>query len=195
MKLKRIGVFCGSNHGARPAYNAGAIALAEALVERRLGLVYGGASVGLMGTIADAVLDRGGEVIGVIPESLVRLEVAHRNLADLRCVGSMHERKTLMAELSDGFIALPGGFGTLDEFSEMITWSQLGIHDKPCGLLNIESYFDHLLRFLDHCVSERFIRPHDRAAILIAQDPSQLLTEFEQYTPSLNERMTKRTQP
>lgn len=145
--------------------------------------MYGGAGVGLMGVIADHVLARGGEVIGVIPNSLIELEVAHKGLPDLRRVGSMHERKALMADLSDGFIALPGGFGTLDEFSEMITWGQLGLHHKPSGLLNIAGYYDDLVRFLDHAVTERFIKLRHRSSVLIANDPAQLLDQFERYDP------------
>jgi hypothetical protein len=183
MILRRICVFCGSSPGARDEYRSAAIALANTMVDRRLGLVYGGAAVGLMGVIADQVLARRGEVIGVFPNSLNQLEVVHPALPDLRRVGSMQERKTLMAELSDGFIALPGGFGTLDEFSEMITWGQLGLHHKPSGLLNISGYYDDLIRFLDHAAAERFIKPKHRASVLIANDPVQLLDRFAQYDP------------
>jgi uncharacterized protein (TIGR00730 family) len=179
--LRRICVFCGSSPGARAEYRSAAIALADALLDRGLGLVYGGAGVGLMGVIADQVLARGGEVIGVIPNSLIELEVAHKGLPDLRRVGSMHERKALMADLADGFVALPGGFGTLDELSEMITWGQLGLHHKPSGLLNIGGYYDDLIRFLDHAVAERFIEPQHRASVMIANDPVQLLDQFASY--------------
>jgi uncharacterized protein (TIGR00730 family) len=182
--LRRICVFCGSSPGARPEYRSAAIDLANALVDRSLGLVYGGASVGLMGVIADQVLARGGEVIGVFPASLTEVEVVHNGLPDLRRVGSMHERKAQMAELADGFIALPGGFGTLDEFSEMITWEQLGLHQKPSGLLNICGYYDDLLRFLDHAVAEGFIKPKHRSSVLIASDPAQLLDQFARYDSS-----------
>src|SRR5512146_155412 len=142
---KRICVFCGSNTGTRLAYVEAAQRLGVILAERKLGLVYGGGKVGLMGKLADAVLGAGGEVIGVIPQKLMRKEIAHAGLTDLRVVNSMHERKAMMAELSDAFIAMPGGFGTFEEFCEMVTWAQLGVHRKPCGLLNIEGYYDHLL--------------------------------------------------
>jgi uncharacterized protein (TIGR00730 family) len=188
MLLRRICVFCGSSPGARPEYRSAAIALADTLVDRGLGLVYGGAAVGLMGVIADQVLARGGEVIGVFPSSLNEVEVVHTGLPDLRRVGSMPERKALMAELSDGFIALPGGFGTLDEFSEMITWEQLGLHHKPSGLLNISGYYDDLIRFLNHAARERFIKPKHRASVLIASDPVQLLDRFAQYDPSIGQQ-------
>jgi len=192
MGLRRICVFCGSSPGARVEYRSAAIALADALVERGLGLVYGGASVGLMGVIADHVLARGGDVIGVIPDSLIELEVTHNGLPDLRRVSSMHERKALMAELADGFIALPGGFGTLDEFSEMITWGQLGLHQKPSGLLNIAGYYDDLLRFLDHAVAEGFIKPKHRSSVLIASDPDQLLDQFVQHEPPRSQKWIDR---
>ena len=178
MTLRRICVFCGSSPGARPEYREAALQLADTLVDRKLGLVYGGASVGLMGQIADRVLARAGEVIGVIPNTLVEMEVAHAGLADLRRVGSMQERKAVMAELSDAFISLPGGFGTLDEMTEMVTWSILGIHGKPSGLLNIDGYYDPLLRFLDHAVTEGFIKPKHRALLMVANTPSEILNQF-----------------
>lgn len=145
------------------------------LAQRKLSLVYGGGRVGLMGSIADTVLKEGGEVIGVIPESLVRREVAHTGLNDLRVVQSMHERKALMAELADAFIALPGGFGTLDEFCEILTWAQLGLHGKPCGLLNVEGYFDPLLALFDRAVEDRFLHPKHRSMVITADDPEKLL--------------------
>ena len=182
--MKRICVFCGSNPGAHPDYRDAATALANILADRGLGLVYGGASVGLMGTIADAILKRGIEVVGVIPHPLISREIAHKGLAELRVVASMHERKAVMAELSDGFIAMPGGFGTLEEFFEIVTWGQLGIHAKPFGLLNVRNYFDDLLRFLDHCVDEQFLKPKHRATILTAADPSALLDLFADYQPA-----------
>jgi len=150
-----------------------------ALARRDITLVYGGGRVGLMGSIADAVLAQGGEVIGVIPEPLVAREVAHKGLTDLRIVGSMHERKALMAELSDAFVALPGGFGTLEEFCEITTWTQLGLHRKPCGLLNVSGYYDALLSFLDHAVSERFIRPEHRSVVLADTEPDGLLDKLK----------------
>jgi uncharacterized protein (TIGR00730 family) len=181
--MKRICVFCGSNSGRGELYGAMAVKLGHALAARGLGLVYGGGKVGLMGTIADAVLERGGEVIGVIPEDLVRKEVAHEGLTDLRVVGSMHERKALMAELSDGFIAMPGGFGTLDEFCEILTWAQLGLHRKPSGLLDVGGYFEHFLKFVDHSVAEGFIRREHRELLLVGSEPEGLLEAFAGYKP------------
>src|SRR2546423_12186279 len=164
--MNRICVFCGSNAGARPEYRKAAVELAEALADQRLGLVYGGASVGLMGVIADTVLARGGEVIGVIPRALFRREVAHDHLTTLHEVGSMHERKALMADLSDGFIALPGGFGTFDELFEITTWAQLGLHTKPIGLLNVAGYFTPLLTMVSHAVTEGFLPPNHAHILL-----------------------------
>ena len=159
MPMQRLCVYCGSNQGRQPAYLAAASELAGALHERGISLVYGGASVGLMGQLADTLLALGGEVIGVMPQALVDKEVSHSGLTELRVVASMHERKSLMAELSDGFIALPGGYGTLEELFEVLTWTQLGYHSKPCALLNIAEYFDHLLRFLENTVKEQFVKP------------------------------------
>lgn len=181
--MKRVCVFCGSSSGRGETYRAMAVKLGRALVERGLGLVYGGGRVGLMGTIADAVLERGGEVIGVIPEDLVKKEVAHRGLSDLRVVGSMHERKALMARLSDGFIAMPGGFGTLDEFCEILTWAQLGLHQKPCGVLDVGGYFDLFLKFVDHSVAQGFVRAEHRDLVLVERAPEALLDAFESYKP------------
>ena len=179
--MGRICVFCGSSPGRSPAYTEAAVELGQTLVARGLGLVYGGASVGLMGKLADTVLEAGGEVIGVIPDSLLRYEVTHEGLPDLRVVGSMAERKTLMAELSDGFISLPGGTGTLDEMFEMLTWSQLGDHDKPSGLLDVEGFYSHLIAFLDHAVEERFLRPEHRAMLIVDTSANALLDRFESY--------------
>ena len=179
--MRRICVFCGSSPGRSPAYAQAAIELGQTLVARGLGLVYGGASVGLMGKLADTVLQAGGEVIGVIPDTLIRYEVAHRGLPDLRVVRSMAERKTLMAELSDGFISLPGGTGTLDEMFEMLTWSQLGDHDKPSGLLDVEGFYSHLIAFLDHAVEERFLRSEHRAMLIVETSANALLDRFESY--------------
>lgn len=181
--ISRICVFCGSNDGARPEYLAAAQNLGRALAERSIGLVYGGASVGLMGAVADAVLRAGGEVVGVMPRSLLEREVAHRQLRDLRVVGSMHERKALMAELADAFLALPGGLGTLEEFFEVWTWAQLGEHTKPLGMLNVAGYYDPLLAFFDHLVSERFVRPEHRAMVLLEEDAGALLSGFASYRP------------
>jgi uncharacterized protein (TIGR00730 family) len=190
--VKRICVFCGSSPGARPAYREAAEQLAEALVERDLGLVYGGASVGLMGAIADAVLARGGSVIGVIPRSLVRREIAHQGLDDLREVETMHERKALMTELSDGFIALPGAFGTLDELAEALTWSQLGIHSNPVGLLDVDGYFDPLLAFFDRFVEERFLAPRYRELLLVDTRPGALLDRMRARGPVVVEKWLDR---
>lgn len=173
--LKRICVFCGSSPGSRPIYTESAVALAQCLVSRGLSIVYGGSKVGLMGALADAALSAGGEVIGVIPRGLVAKEVAHNGLTDLRIVSSMHERKALMADLSDGFIALPGGYGTLEEFCEILTWTQLGLHRKPCGILNVDAYYDHLLRLFDHAVAESFLKPSYREYVLAGTDPGALL--------------------
>lgn len=157
--------------------------LGEALVERGLGLVYGGASVGIMGTVADAVLARGGEVIGVIPRALDEKEITHPGLSEQHVVDSMHERKALMAELSDGFIALPGGWGTFEEIFEALTWAQLGIHSKPCGLLNESGYYDHLDAFLEHAIEQAFVKPEHREMLLISPDANELLDGFARYRP------------
>jgi uncharacterized protein (TIGR00730 family) len=181
--MQRVCVFCGSSPGARPEYAEAAVELGRELVARGLGLVYGGAEVGLMGTIADAVIGAGGEAIGVIPGSLVDREIAHRALADLRVVGSMHERKATMVDLADGFVALPGGSGTLDELFEAFTWAQLGLHRKPIGVLDVCGYWTPLLRFLDHAVEERFLRADHRDALLVEREPAALLDRLETYEP------------
>lgn len=173
--MRRVCVFCGSSSGGRPAYAGAARALGVELVHRGAGLVYGGASVGLMGALADAVLERGGEVVGVIPRALVERELAHPGLTELRVVETMHERKAAMSELADGFVALPGGMGTLDELAEAITWGQLGIHAKPCGLLDVEGYFEPLLAFADRAVAEGFLRAEHRAALSVSREPGELL--------------------
>jgi uncharacterized protein (TIGR00730 family) len=176
--MKRVCVFCGSSVGARPAYAAAATHLGEVLAKRGIGLVFGGGRIGLMGTIADAVLVNGGEAIGVIPDSLMQREIGHRGVTKLHIVESMHERKALMADLSDGFIAMPGGYGTLEEICEIITWSQLGIHVKPCGFLNVENYWDRFLQFLDHAMNDGFLRPENRALIQVASAPEELLQKL-----------------
>ena len=173
--MKRICVFCGSSPGSRPEYRAAAEEMGAGLVRRNLGLVYGGGNVGLMGIIADAVLRAGGEATGVIPENLMAREVGHKGLTRLHVVHSMHERKALMADLSDAFVALPGGFGTLEEFCEVITWTQLGLHAKPCGILNILGYYTLLLRMFDHAVEEGFLKPENRALVLARESPADLL--------------------
>jgi uncharacterized protein (TIGR00730 family) len=176
--VNAVCVYCGSSFGAKPAYAEATKQLAIALAERNLRVVYGGASAGLMGLLADTVLEHGGEVEGVIPRVLVEREVAHRGLTELHVVESMHERKAKMAELSDGFVALPGGIGTLEELIEVYTWSYLGIHDKPLGLVNTDGYYDGLTAFLDHSVSEGFLRPQTRASLLVAPAPAALVDEL-----------------
>jgi uncharacterized protein (TIGR00730 family) len=182
-EIKRVAVFCGSNPGARPDYVAAAKSLGRTLAARGIGLVYGGSNVGLMAAIADEVIDELGDVIGVIPKTLVEREVANTTLSDLRIVHSMHERKALMAELADGFIALPGGIGTLEEFFEIWTWAQLGMHKKPCGLLNVAGYYDPLLAFLDRSVEEKFVRPVHRQMVIVESEPAALLDRFAEYDP------------
>lgn len=179
--MRRLCVFLGSNAGHRADYAEAAVALGTLLAREGIGLVYGGASVGLMGRLADAALAAGGEVVGVIPRGILEREVAHKGLADLRVVGSMHERKALMAELADGFVALPGGVGTLEELFEVWTWAQLGSHEKPCALLNIAGYYDRLLGFLDHVVGEGFMRAAHRDMLLVADEPSALLARLRAY--------------
>ncbi len=171
----RICVFCGSNDGDNPAFRASAIAVGGALVARGFGVVYGGGRVGLMGTVADAALAAGGEVIGIIPEALAAREVAHRKLTELHVVGSMHERKAMMAAHSDAFLALPGGFGTLEEVFEVVTWRQLGYHDKPCALLNVAGYYDALIAFCDTAAARGFVHAADRAALVSGSEIEPLL--------------------
>jgi uncharacterized protein (TIGR00730 family) len=176
--LTRICVFCGSSAGVRPAYAKAAREVGAALARRKIGLVYGGGSVGLMGAVADAALAGGGEVIGVIPETLVARELAHSGLRDLRVVRSMHARKALMAELSDAFLTLPGAFGTLDETCEMLTWNQLEIHAKPCGILDVDGYYAPLLGFLDRAVEEGFLALESRALLVRDDEPDRLLARL-----------------
>ena len=173
--MKRVCVFCGSSIGAKPAYAEAARNMGRLIAERRIGLVYGGGNVGLMGVIADAALEAGGEVIGVIPLALADREIAHTGLTQLHIVDSMHTRKAMMAELSDAFIAMPGGVGTFEELFEAITWTQLGLHRKPCGLLNVDGFYTPLERFIDQAVVEGFIRPVHRTAIVVDTDPDRLL--------------------
>jgi len=178
LAMKNICVYCGSSSGRLPAYADGARALAHALVERDIGLVYGGASIGLMGVLADTVLQLGGRVAGVIPQALARKEVAHHGLTELHITHTMHERKTRMAELSDGFIAMPGGIGTFEELFEVWTWAQLGIHAKPVGLLNVAGYYDALTAFLDHAKEEQFLKPQHRSVLIVEPEPVALLGRF-----------------
>jgi hypothetical protein len=181
--MKRICVFCGSSPGSQAEYRACAQQLGAELARRKIGLVYGGGNVGLMGAIADSVLEAGGEAIGVIPEHLMSREIGHNRLTKLHIVRSMHERKALMSDLSDAFIALPGGFGTLEEFCEVLTWSQLGLHAKPCGIVNVLGYYTPLLAMLDHAVQERFLKPQNRALVLARDKPAELLQALEDWRP------------
>ena len=179
----RVCVYAGSNPGSNPAYAEASVALGNELAARGIGLVYGGGKVGLMGVIADAVLAAGGEAIGVMPQALIDREIGHTGLTELKVVDLMHERKAQMAELADAFIALPGGIGTLEELIEIYTWSQLGIHDKACGVLNVRGYYDGLAIFLDHAVSEGFLRAQHRAVLSISADPAALLDALADYEP------------
>lgn len=188
--MPRICVYCGSNSGARPVYTDAAKALADVLVRHEFELVYGGSDKGIMGVIANEVLELGGKVHGVIPQMLVEKEIAHHGITELHVVASMHARKTMMAALSDGFIAMPGGFGTLEEIIEIVTWGQLRFHDKPCGLLNIDGYFDHLIAYLDHAHSEGFLRTENRDMLLVDDDPAALVRKFERYAAPHVEKWT-----
>jgi uncharacterized protein (TIGR00730 family) len=181
--MRRLCVFCGSSPGARPAYGEAAEELGRLLVEQGIGLVYGGGAVGLMGRLADAVLAAGGEPIGVLPEALVAKEIGQPGLSDLRVVGSMHERKALMADLADGFVALPGGLGTVEELFEVYTWAQLGMHRKPCALLDVEGYYEGIASFLAHAVDERFLREEHRAMLMVERDPRTLLERLRRFEP------------
>jgi uncharacterized protein (TIGR00730 family) len=179
--LKRVCVFCGSSRGIRAEYAEAVRGLGSVLAAREIGLVFGGGGVGLMGELADAVVDAGGEVIGVLPKAFGLEEVAHPRVEDIRIVSSMHERKAMMVELSDGFIAAPGGFGTLDEIFEVLTWRQLGLHQKPCGLLDVDGYFASLLDFLDSSVSESFVRREHREMVMVAERPEDLIDQLENF--------------
>src|SRR4029079_15970434 len=179
--MNRLCVFCGSQTGVRPIYAEAAQTLGRLLAARRITLVYGGGCVGLMGVLADSVLANQGEVIGVIPRALVNRELAHTGVTHLRVVESMHQRKALMAQLADAFVALPGGFGTLEEFCEATTWTQLGVHAKPCGLLNVAGYFEPLLELFDRATNERFLRPPDRSIVLVDDEAQGLLNQLSQF--------------
>jgi len=183
MELKRIAVYCGSNKGVKPEYATAAQALGELLAKEKIELVYGGGMVGLMGIVADAVLKHGGHVIGVIPEKLMIKEVVHEKLPDLRVVADMHKRKALMAELADGFIALPGGYGTFEEFFEVLAWGQLGWHQKPVGLLNTAGFYRPMLEFLDHTTAEGFIRPKHRGLVIVEEDAGKMLRRLREFQP------------
>ena len=190
--MNRICVFCGSSKGLRPQYAEAARAMGRALLRRNIGLVYGGGCIGLMGTIADAVMEGGGEVIGVIPEALVERELARREVTELMVVRSMHERKAKMAEVSDAFVAMPGGYGTFEEFCEIITWAQLGLHRKPCGILNVEGYYDPLLSLFDRAVAEGFVHPANRLLVIQETDSNRLLDMLANYTPPQTEKWISR---
>ncbi len=192
--LNSVCVFCGSSAGIRPAYRAAAESVGRLLAERGLTLVYGGGNVGLMGVVADACLSFGGRVIGVIPEVLVRKEVAHKGLSEMHVVGSMHERKALMADLAGAFLAMPGGVGTFEEFFEILTWSQLGLHQKACALLNVEGYYDPLLAMADHAVAEGFVKPAHRAMLLSESDPARILDRLSEYAvPQVEKWIDRKT--
>lgn len=192
--MKRVCVFAGSSPGRRSEYRQAAEALGQALLRRRLGLVYGGGRVGLMGVLADAVLAGTGEVIGVIPHAMVSKEVAHAGIPDLRVVRTMHERKALMADLSDGFVALPGGWGTFEELFEILTWAQLGLHRKPCGLLNVEGYFDPLLELIAHAVSEGFLKAEYRSMLAVSPSAEEVLDRLASALPPAVEKWIDRAE-
>lgn len=181
--MERICVFCGASPGARPEYAEATAELGRLLVAEGIGVVYGGGGVGLMGVLADAVLAEGGEIIGVIPGALLDREVAHRDVTDMRVVGSMHERKALMAELADAFVAAPGGIGTLEELFEVYTWAQLGLHQKPCALLNVAGYYDGVAEFLAHAVEERFLRVEHLEVLMVESEPKALIDSLREYEP------------
>jgi uncharacterized protein (TIGR00730 family) len=190
--IKTICVFCGSSRGANDVYSQMAANLANYFLKKKIRLVYGGANVGLMQILADTMLDGGGEVIGVMPRSLVEKEVAHDRLTEMHIVADMQERKALMAELSDAFIALPGAYGTLDELFEVLTWNQLGIIKKPVGLLNINGFFDPLIRLLDHAVEERFLRPEHRDILLVEENEEKLIEKLNTYQPVVAQKWIER---
>ena len=181
--MRAVCVFCGSARGVRPSYAVAAETLAEQLAQRGMSLVYGGGNIGLMGILADAAIARGVHVVGVIPKGLAAHELTHQGVPEMHVVDSMHERKALMAERADGFIAMPGGIGTFEEWFEVLTWKQLGIHRKPCGLLNVDGYYDHLLTLLDHSVSEGFLKAKHRAGVLVAEHADALLEAMQAQDP------------
>ena len=181
--MKRIAVYCGSSPGKNPAYMEAAVSLGKVLADRNITLVYGGGSVGLMGILARAVVEQSGNVIGVIPKAIAEMEVAYTDLQDLRIVDDMHSRKALMADLADAFIALPGGLGTVEELMEILTWSQLGFHQKPAGILNIAGFFDPMLAFLERLSEEEFIAPEHKSMLMVDNSPEGLLQRFSEYTP------------
>lgn len=182
-KLSSVCVFCGSSEGVREEYAAAARGLGFTMAGRGLRLVFGGGRVGLMGVVADAVLEAGGEAVGVMPQTLMDEEIGHESLTELRVVGTMHERKALMADLTDAFVALPGGYGTFEEALEALTWSQLGLHDKPCGFLNVAGFYDPLMSMFDHASREGFVRDRHRALALLEEDPGRMLDLLESHAP------------
>lgn len=190
--MERLCVFCGTNTGTRPEYGQAARRLGEVLAAEKIELIYGGSSVGIMGELADAVEEHGGQVTGIIPQRLVQKEAAHTGIGNLIVVASMHERKAQMSDLADGFVALPGGIGTIEGFLEIVTWGQLGIHAKPCGMLNVAGYFDELTKWLDHGVREGFVTDLHRAMILVDDDPSRLVTRMRDYDAPEAERLLER---
>jgi uncharacterized protein (TIGR00730 family) len=190
--MKSLCVYCGSSSGITPNYADAARKLAQALVERKIALVYGGGNVGLMGIIADEVMRLGGHVTGVIPKALVRKEVGHRQITELHVVENMHERKAMMADLADGFIAMPGGIGTLEELFEVMTWAQLGFHDKPIGVLNVDGYYDALLAFLQHTVRQGFLRPQHASLLMVESDVAALLHRFETFEAEPHDKFLNR---
>lgn len=177
--IKKLAVFCGSNTGRNPAYKKAAAGLSRSMYKKNIGVVYGGGRIGLMGVVADAMMQLGGEVIGVIPKKLMDKEVGHLGITELKVVETMHDRKAVMAQLSDGFVALPGGIGTLEEIVEVFTWLQIGYHNKPCAFLNTNGYFDKFFDFLDHMVEEGFLSEKQRLTLIVAEDPDDLLTKME----------------
>ncbi len=187
--MRRACIYCGSSTGKDPVYSDTAIAMGETLARHGLDLVYGGGSIGIMRIIADSVLKSGGQAIGVIPQSLVDREVAHQGLTELHITSSMHERKSRMAELSDAFIALPGGLGTLEEIFEIWTWTQLGFHDKPIALLNTRDYYSSLLHFLDNAVDQGFVKPDHRHMLIVESDPEKLVMQLKDYVPPLSDKL------
>ena len=192
--MNSICVFCGSKFGVKPSYKSAAVEVGRLLAARKINLVYGGGNVGLMGVVADSTMESGGHVIGVIPRSMADKEVAHRGISQLHIVDSMHQRKAMMSELADGFIALPGGYGTLEELCEIVTWFQLGLHHKPCGILNVDGYFDGLLSQFDVGVSEGFIRPQHRELILSGDDPTRLIDQLLTVHPPIMDKWINRSE-
>jgi uncharacterized protein (TIGR00730 family) len=190
--MKSVCVFCGSSVGRQPEYIEGARRLGNLIATKKMTLVYGGGNIGLMREVADSALSAGGKVIGVMPRSIVEKEIAHRNITQLHVVGSMHERKALMAEISDGFIALPGGFGTIDELFEIMTWNQLEIISKPTGLLNINGFFDQLINYIAHVVSEKFVRREHQENLIVDVDETRLLNRMAEFRPVAAEKWIDR---